>query len=75
MSHEKIARKIIERMREVLVAKKSELVELVKNDINPSDPARVVDAVTKKLVERGLITPVYGFETTFAITRKGMKEF
>ena len=49
MSHEKIARKIIERMREVLVAKKSELVELVKNDINPSDPARVVDAVTKML--------------------------
>ena len=74
MERDKITKKILERMAEVLVARKTELVKLVKNDINPEDPRDVVDNITKMLVQSGLITPLYACETTFAITQKGMKE-
>jgi predicted transcriptional regulator len=74
MEQEKLTRKILERMTEVLVARKSELVELIKNDVNPENPKTVVDMITKMLAQRGLITPLYACETTFAITQKGMKE-
>ena len=74
--YDEVARKILERMGEKLVARKSELIEYVKNNvkINPRDPSSVVTSVLKALVQKGLITPVYASETTFAITQKGMKE-
>ena len=74
MEQEKLARKILERMGEVLVARKSELVELIKNDVNPENPKTVVDMITRMLAQKGLVTPLYACETTFAITKKGMKE-
>jgi sigma54-dependent transcription regulator len=74
MEQEKLTKKIMERMAEVLVARKSELVELIKNDVNPESPKTVVDMITKMLVQRGLITTLYACETTFAITQRGMRE-
>ena len=74
--YEKIDKKIMKIMGEKLVARKSELVEYVKNDVksNPGDPRRVVDSITKNLIQRGFIIPLYASETTFAITQKGMRE-
>jgi hypothetical protein len=74
MEQEKLTRKILERMGEVLVARKSELVELIKNDVNPENPKTVVDMITRMLAQKGLVTPLYTCETTFAITKRGMKE-
>ena len=61
-------------MGEVLVARKSELVELIKGDLNPENPKTVVDMITKMLIQKGLITPLYACESSFAITKRGMKE-
>lgn len=61
-------------MGEVLVARKSELVELIKGDVNPENPKTVVNMITKMLIQRGLIMSLYACETTFAITKRGMKE-
>jgi len=74
MEQEKLTKKILQRMGEVLVARKSELVELIKNDINPESPKVAVEMITKMLIQKGLITPLYACETTFAITKSGMKE-
>ena len=62
-------------MQEKLVARKSELIECVKGDIgsNPHSPKSVVDSITKTLIQRGFIIPLYASETTFAITQKGMR--
>lgn len=73
MNNSAISRKIMDRMKEVLVARKAELVDFVKGDINPADPREVVNTVTKNLVQQGFITPLYASESTFAITQKGMK--
>jgi hypothetical protein len=74
--YEKITKKIMELMGEKLVARKSELLECVEGDIkgNPHSPKSVVDSITKILVQKGFITPVYASETTFAITQKGMRQ-
>ena len=74
MDQEKLTKKILERMGEVLVARKSELVELIKGDLNPENPKTVVDMITKMLIQKGLITPLYACESSFAITKRGMKE-
>ena len=73
--YEKIQRKIMKIMNEKLVARESELIEYVKGDIegNPHSPKSVVDSITKTLVQRGFIVPLYASETTFAITQKGMR--
>lgn len=73
--YEKIEKKIMKIMGEKLVARKSELIEYVKGDIkgNPHSPKSVVDSITKTLVQRGFIIPLYASETTFAITQKGMR--
>jgi len=73
--HEKIEKKIMKLMKEKLVARKSELIEYIKGDItgNPHSPKNVVDSITKTLIQRGFITPLYASETTFAITQKGMR--
>jgi hypothetical protein len=73
--YEEIEKKIMKIMSEKLVARKSELIEYVKRDIkgNPHSPRSVVDSVTKDLVQKGYIIPLYASETTFAITQKGMR--
>ena len=67
-----IERKILEEMAERLVAKKSEISNFLSEKGNFSKEA--ITAVTKSLLERGLLTPVYSSETTYAITQKGIKE-
>ena len=73
--YEKIEKKIMKIMKEKLVARKSELIEHVKRDVtgNPHSPKSVVDSITKTLVQRGFILPLYTSETTFAITQKGIR--
>jgi len=71
--YEKIQKKIMKMMKEKLVARRSELIKHVKGDINPHNPKTVVDNITKTLVQRGFIIPLYASETTFAITQKGMR--
>jgi len=73
--YEEIEKKIMKMMNEKLVARKSELIEHVKGDIkgNPHSPKSVVDSVTKSLLQKGYIIPLYASETTFAITQKGMR--
>jgi DNA-directed RNA polymerase subunit F len=76
MTYDEVARKILERMGEKLVMRKSELIEYVKSNVktNPKDPSNLVDSVLKMLVQKGLITPLYASESTFAITQRGMRE-
>jgi hypothetical protein len=73
--YEEIEKKIMKMMREKLVARKSELLEHVKGGIkgNPHSPKSVVDSITKDLLQKGYIIPLYASETTFAITQKGMR--
>ncbi len=73
MNYDAISKKIIDRMKEVLVARKSELIDFVKGDINPENPKTVVDSILKELVQKGLLMPLYASESTFAITQKGIK--
>jgi len=73
MNYDAITKKIMERMKEVLVARKTELIDFVKGDINPEDPKTVVGNILSELTQKGLITPLYASESTFAITQKGMK--
>jgi hypothetical protein len=74
--YEKIEKKIMKMMKEKLVVRKSELLKSVKGDIkgNPHSPKAVVDSITKELVQRGFIVPLYASETTFAITQRGMRK-
>jgi len=75
MDYDFISKKILEIFREKLVVRKGELIELIKDDVgaNPGNPRTVVEAVTKTLLQKGLIIPLYASETTFAITQRGMK--
>jgi len=74
MVYDKAAQIILKRIGEALVIRKSELVNFMKGKTNPGSPKDVVNSVTKMLTQRGLITPLYASESTFAITQKGMKE-
>jgi predicted transcriptional regulator len=76
MTYNEVAQKILKRMGEKLVMRKSELIEYIKNNvkINPKDPSDVVSSALKMLVQKGLITPVYASESTFAITQRGIRE-
>lgn len=67
-----IERKILLEMAERLVAKKSEILKFLQETGNINQ--EVIKSVTKALLERGLLTPVYSSETTYAITQKGLKE-
>lgn len=75
MEYDGISKKVLEVFREKLVVRKIELIELIREDVgkNPSNPRAVVESVTKMLVQKGLITPLYASESTFAITQRGMK--
>lgn len=70
-----ITQKVLNKFKEKLVVRKSELVDLMRDDLkNPGNPRKVIDAITKMLVQKKLITPVYASESTFAITQRGMKD-
>lgn len=72
MNHDGVEKKILEKMGEMLVARKTELIQFVQDDVkNPKD---VVGVVLNSLIQKKLITPVYASESTFAITQKGMKQ-
>jgi predicted transcriptional regulator len=73
MNYDALTKKIMERMKEVLVARKTELIDFVNGDINPEDPKVVVGNILSELAQKGLITPLYASESTFAITQKGMR--
>ncbi|MBS3052536.1 MAG: hypothetical protein J4428_04170 [Candidatus Aenigmarchaeota archaeon] len=60
-------KKILKKLSESLVANRSELIEVAKDNGN-------IDNAISSLVENELITPLYGSHTTFAITQKGIKE-
>jgi len=69
-----ITQKVLDKFKEKLVVRKGELVDLIIDDVkNPGNPWKVIDAITKMLLQKKLITPVYASESTFAITQKGMK--
>jgi predicted transcriptional regulator len=74
MNYDAITKKIMDRMKEVLVARKTELIDFVKGNINPEDPKVVVSNILNELAQKGLITPLYASESTFAITQKGMRQ-
>lgn len=73
MHYDGLERKILERMKTLLVARKSELMDLVKEE--SSNPRNVVEVIVKALIQKELIIPIYASESTFAITQKGIKEF
>ena len=74
MDYDRVTQKVLAMFKERLVVRKSELVELIKDDVrNPGNPRKVIDAITKMFVQKKLITPIYASESTFAITQKGMK--
>lgn len=68
-----IEREILEEISKKMVVKKEELVSFLVNKVE--NPSVMVDAVTKALIDRGLITYVSPIgETCYAITQKGMRE-
>jgi len=67
-----LERKVLERMSRSLVAKKSEILESLRGEVNVSES--VINAVIKSLVQKGFLTTVYASDTTLAITQKGMRE-
>ena len=75
MDYEMINRKVLNKFKEKLVVNKSELIDLIKDDVkNPGNPRKVVDAITKMLAQKRMIIPLYTSGSTFAITQRGMKE-
>jgi hypothetical protein len=71
-----ITKKILEEFKEKLVVRKAELIELIKDDVckNPGNPVEVVENVTKMLVQKKMITPVFSSTSTFAITQTGTRQ-
>jgi len=69
-----IEHKILERFKERLVVRKTELIQLIEDDIKGSEePMSIVNTVTRMLIQKGWITPLYASATTFAITQRGIK--
>ena len=72
--YDNLTKKVLEKFRERLVMRKSEILNFMKNIKNPGDSSNAIDAVLRKLLDSKLIVPVYASESTFAITKKGMRE-
>jgi len=74
--YDKITKKVLERFRDKLVVRKSELVELIRDDVskNPGNPSEMINVITKILVQKKMITPLYMSQSTFAITQRGVRE-
>jgi len=66
-----IEKKILKEMSRRLVVKKIELLEFAKKQ---KISRNTINAVSKMLVQKGLLTTVYASESTFAITQKGIRE-
>jgi len=73
--YDNITKKVLEKFKEKLVVRKAELVELIKDDVskNPGNPNEVIDNVTKMLVQKKMITPVFSSSSTFAVTQRGVR--
>jgi len=67
-----VEKRILEKMSTKLVMKKTEIMAIISKDV--SSPRQVLKSVMKALSQRGLVVPVYAYESTFAITQKGIKE-
>lgn len=75
MDYDMITQKVLDKFKERLVVRKSELVDLIRDDVkNPGNPRKVIDIITKTLIQKKVIISVYASESTFAITQRGMKE-
>lgn len=74
--YEKLTKKVLKKFREKLVVRKTELVELITNDVskNPGDPIEVINTITRMLVQKKIITPLYTSGSTYAITQRGVRE-
>ena len=74
--YDKITKKVLERFRDKLVVRKSDLVELIRDDVskNPGNPSEMINVITNILVQRKMITPLYMSQSTFAITQIGVRE-
>jgi predicted transcriptional regulator len=67
-----IAREIMRIMREKQVSRKWEVYEEVKKNkkISKKDFEKILD----ELIEKHWLVSIYGSDTTFALTQKGMRE-
>ena len=72
MKPDGIERKVIDKLSENLVMRKSEMLQALK--VIRADTTGF-ETVMKSLIARGLVTEVYASEKTYAITQRGMKEF
>jgi len=69
-----IEHKILERFKERLVVRKTELIQLIEDDIKGSEnPMGVINTITNIFVQKGLITPLYASKSVYAITQRGIK--
>ena len=69
-----IEHKILERFKERLVVRKTELIQLIEDDIKGSEePMSIVNTVTRMLIQKGWITPLYASKSVYAITQRGIK--
>ena len=64
-------KKVLEKMSESLVVNRSELFAVAKAKNNKQ--RKQVEVAINSLVDKKLITPVYGSYTTFAITQNGIR--
>ncbi len=71
MKTNNIEKKILDKMAESLVVNRSELYNIA--GANNKKQRTTVENAIKLLVERGLITPIYSSQTTFAITQNGVR--
>lgn len=74
--YEAITKKVLEQFREKLVVRKTELIDLIKDDVskNPGNPSEVIENITKMLIQKKMITPVFASTSTFAITQTGVRQ-
>ena len=74
MMEDGIERKVLQKFKESLVVRRSELIQLIQDEIKSSkDAMNVVNTLTKMFIQKGWITPLYASESTFAITQRGIK--
>jgi len=67
-----IEREVLERISESLVADRSEIIRFLEGRVE--NPAVVVDAITKSLYTKGLITYVTPIgRSCYAITQRGLR--
>ena len=74
MMEDGIERKVLQKFKDSLVVRRSELIQLIHNELKTSeDPKNLVNTLTRMFIQKGWITPLYASESTFAITQRGIK--